>query len=346
MSWVFEGTSLPSGQTAQITIAAEAASPDASLSTSVEMLPGAFALPGLVDGHCHLTLRRDQGPPFVDVDGTGERLARLAQTGVTVVRDVGGERAVTLQLARATPRGMPRVLAAGRFLAPANRYFPDLFAPVEAGDLVDALAHEVRDGASWVKIIADFPHLEDGVVTAPAAASYAFEVIAAAVDAAHELGARVAAHTTTGAVSGLVRAGVDSIEHGDALTAADLEELGDRGGAWTPTLSSSFPGRTTFRDDERDFARRTSALLPLALRAGVTVLAGSDITGTVPAEIGWLHRLGLTIEQALDAAGPSAQTYLGAPGRDSIVTYQTDPRSDPGVLMHPAAVVVRGVRVR
>lgn len=197
-----------------------------------------------------------------------------------------------------------------------------------------------------VKIVADFPLLEGERVAAPPAASYAFDVITAAIAAAHDLGARVAAHTTTSAVSDLVRAGVDSVEHGDALTVEDLEELGARGGAWTPTLSASFPGRTTVCDDERDYAQRMTALLPVALRAGVTVLAGSDITGSVPAEIGWLHRLGLTIEQALDAAGTSAQTYLGASARDSLVTYQTDPRSDPDVLTHPAAVVVHGVRIR
>jgi imidazolonepropionase-like amidohydrolase len=344
MTWIFEGTLLPSGEPGQVTIAAEG-SPNPAQVTAVESLPGAFALPGLVDGHCHLTLDRGEGLPFVDVDGAPARLAGLARTGVTVLRDVGGERSVTLALARDAPRGAPQVLAAGRFLAPAHRYFPGLFVPVEGDDLVEAIAAEVRDGASWIKIVADFPHVEGGAVLAPAAASYALDVVAAAVAAAHELGARVAAHTTTALVSGLVRAGVDSVEHGDALTVDDLEELGARGGAWTPTLSSSFPGRTTVREDEQDFARHMSALLPVALRAGVTVLAGSDITGSVPAEIGWLHRLGLTIEQALDAAGANAQAYLDAPSRDSIVTYETDPRSDPDALAHPAAVVIRGVRV-
>jgi imidazolonepropionase-like amidohydrolase len=342
MSWVFEGTLLPSGATGQVVVPSHASTPG----VSVDPLPGAFALPGLVDGHCHLTLGRGQGFPFVDVDGAQARLAQLAQTGVSVLRDVGGERSVTLRLAQHDQHGVPQVLAAGRFLAPANRYFPDLFVPVEADDLVDAVAVEVRDGATWIKIVADFPHLANGAVTAPAAASYGFEIIAAAVAAAHERGARVAAHTTTATVSSLVKAGVDSVEHGDALTVEDLEELGARGGAWTPTLSSSFPGRTTVPDEDRDLAQRMSALLPAALRAGVTVLAGSDITGSVPAEIGWLHRLGLTIEQALDAAGPSAQRYLGASDQGSIVTYSTDPRTDPDALTHPAAVVIRGVRVR
>jgi len=95
-------------------------------------------------------------------------------------------------------------------------------------------------------IVADFPRLLNGAVVGSASASYTFEVIKGAVAAAHRLGARVVAHTTTEAVKGLIGAGVDSIEHGDALRPADLEELGSRGGAWTPTLSAVFENRDKF----------------------------------------------------------------------------------------------------
>ena len=54
--------------------------------------PGRYALRGLVDGHCHLTLARGDGFPFVDVEGTEARLEGLAADGVTLVRDVGGDR--------------------------------------------------------------------------------------------------------------------------------------------------------------------------------------------------------------------------------------------------------------
>jgi imidazolonepropionase-like amidohydrolase len=262
------------------------------------------------------------------------------------VRDVGGDRAITLRLAREPRRGTPRVLAAGRFLAPQHRYFPGLFVPVEGDDLVEAVRAEVRDGATWVKLVADFPELHGTTVTAPASASYAVDMVAAAVEAAHALGARVAAHTTTTAASDLVRAGVDSIEHGDELTAADLEQLGARGGAWTPTLSSAFDTTTMAAEEQRALAGQMTMLLPVARAAGVTVLAGSDITGTVAAEVAWLHRLGLTIEEALDAAGPRARRYLDAADEGDLATYDDDPRTDPAVLARPVAVVVRGHRVR
>jgi hypothetical protein len=48
------------------------------------------------------------------------------------------------------------VQAAGRFLAPAGRYFPDLLdAPVDEVGLVDAALAEIGQGAAWVNVIAD-----------------------------------------------------------------------------------------------------------------------------------------------------------------------------------------------
>lgn len=55
---------------------------------------------------------------------------------------------------------------------------------------------------------------------------------------------------------------------------------------------------------------------------------------------------GLTAGQAIAAAGSVARDFLDIHPAGDIVTYDEDPREDPGVLASPAAVVVRGVRVR
>ena len=65
MAWVFEGTVLPSGETEQVTIAAW----EPGQTGALDPLPGAFALRGLVDGHCHLTLGRGvRVLPYVDLE--------------------------------------------------------------------------------------------------------------------------------------------------------------------------------------------------------------------------------------------------------------------------------------
>jgi hypothetical protein len=62
-----------------------------------------------------------------------------------VVRDVGSPGEVALEISSAP--GMPALQAAGRFLAPAGRYFPDLLEkPVAEAGLVGCALAEVGRG--------------------------------------------------------------------------------------------------------------------------------------------------------------------------------------------------------
>jgi imidazolonepropionase-like amidohydrolase len=73
---------------------------------------------------------------------------------------------------------------------------------------------------------------------------------------------------------------------------------------------------------------------------------GTDVAGTIAGEVALLAGHGLSPGQAIAAAGSRAREFLGIHPEGDIVTYDADPREDPGVLASPAAVVVRGVRVR
>ncbi|TVZ04945.1 hypothetical protein EAS64_09950 [Trebonia kvetii] len=149
--------------------------------------------------------------------------------------------------------------------------------------------------------------------------------------------------------SGLVGVGADSIEHGQALSRPELDALGARGGAWTPTLCAVL-GRRDSPDPEvrrqvGELRERLRDHLSYAVAHGVRILAGNDVVGTIAEEIALLSDHGLTVEQAIAAAGSIARDFLGIHPDGDIVTYDDDPRDDPGVLARPAAVVVRGVRV-
>jgi imidazolonepropionase-like amidohydrolase len=225
-----------------------------------------------------------------------------------------------------------------------------MHSPVAPDELAAAVRAEVAAGAAWVKIIGDFPEWgEDGPVPESTAPTYDIATLRRAVEAAHAAGARVAVHSNL-PDSGLVRLGADSIEHGTALGHAELDALGARGGAWTPTLCAVLGKR-----DSPDPAARARAgeqrerlrdRLAYAVAHGVRVLAGTDIVGTIAEEIALLAGHGLTVTQAIAAAGSGAREFLGVHPAGDIVTYDHDPREDPGVLAGPAAVVVRGVRVR
>lgn len=284
-------------------------------------IPGRFAVAGLVDAHAHPTVASDADWPYLADRAHGEaRLAEYAASGVTVARGAGGRSEVTIGFAQTPTEGRPVVTAAGRFLAPPGRYFPRMHTPVPADELVAAVTAEVSAGATWVKIIGDFPEWgADGPVPNSTTATYDPAVLRQAIDAAHAAGARVAVHSNL-ADSGLTALGADSIEHGTGLDRDEIEALGARGGAWTPTLcavlqdpGSADPERRKRTEERRE---RLRDALPYA------------------------------VAQAIAAAGSSARDYLGIHPVGDIVTYDRDPREDPAVLSRPAAVVVRGTRIR
>ncbi|BBX48974.1 hypothetical protein MCOO_49890 [Mycobacterium cookii] len=73
------------------------------------------------------------------------------------------------------------------------------------------------------------------------------DVLKAAIDAAHDHGARVAHVFGEDALPGLIRSGIDCIEHGTGLTDDIIELMVEHGTALVPTLINveNFPGSPT-----------------------------------------------------------------------------------------------------
>jgi imidazolonepropionase-like amidohydrolase len=347
-AWAVRGVELPFGsETRSWWIDTTGAAHDEPVN-GAEVLPGSYILPGLVDAHAHPAIRGgNSGPQALTRDAARANLLEWARAGVTLVRDVGSPGGLSLELDHEP--GMPALEAAGRFLAPAGRYFPELLVtPVAEAELVSAALTEIGRGARWVKLIADFPDLAAGAEPEP---TYACSAIAALTDAVHKAGGRVAAHSTTSFAGQLIAAGVDSIEHGTGLDEDAVKAMASRGMAWTPTLGATFGSMEAHVPPELrhvigEMRDRLTFLLPLAVGLGVPVLAGTDAVGTLPAEVALLASLGLTPSQALAAASTWPKQYIGGGACADIVTYDHDPRDDPDQLAKPAAVVVGGTRLR
>ncbi|HXW44370.1 MAG TPA: amidohydrolase family protein [Streptosporangiaceae bacterium] len=355
MPWTVRAVPLPDGdQPADLWVDA-AGCLAADPVPDAELLPGRYVVPGLVDAHAHPAVGMDAGLPVARSPAEASAvLARWAESGVCLVRDTGSPGGLVLQLD--ITAGMPSVQAAGRFLAPPGRYFPALLPEgVPEEQLTELALGELARGARWVKVIADFPPVVDGRPAGPAALTYSRDAVATMVAAVHAAGGRVAAHATTDAVADLVRAGVDSVEHGVAIDEPALRLMAQTGAAWTPTLCAVL----RLPDDAPDAVRRRNAehrerlreLLPLARRLGVPVLAGTDSAGTIAREVALLAENGLEPAEALAAATTTGYRVLGEshgqPGQPAtLVTYQDDPRQDLAVLSSPAAILINGVRVR
>lgn len=227
-------------------------------------LSKATVLPGFIDVHTHVLLNGDITAADYDDQLLKEsipyrailaaRNARIAlENGFTSIRDVETEGAMyaDVDVKQAIARGEvpgPRMQVATRAMAPTGMY-PllgyswELKVPVgvQAVDGVEGARKAVREqvmyGADWIKYYSDrrYHFGDDGVLYSMV--NFTDEEAKAIVDETHRLGKKVAAHCIgSDGIAAALRAGVDTIEHGDGFTDALLDEAAKKGVYWVPTI--------------------------------------------------------------------------------------------------------------
>ncbi len=314
-----------------------------------------WVLPGLVDAHCHIGL--------AEHGAVTDAQARIqAETdrdaGTLLIRDAGSP-ADTRWIQQAPD--LPQLIRAGRHIARTKRYLRNYAHEVEPEFLVEQVQLEARRGDGWVKIVADWIDRTTGDL----APCWPASALTAAVAAAHAEGARITAHCFGAeALPDLLAAGIDGIEHGCGLAGQTIELAAAAQVAVVPTLVNiaTFPqladrGFAKFPKWSahiRDLHARRFQTVGAAAEAGVPIFAGTDAGGTLPhgliaAEVAELVRAGLTPIAALNSATWAAREWLGRPAlvegaSADVVVYPADPRQEVGVLAHPRAVILRGVR--
>jgi imidazolonepropionase-like amidohydrolase len=309
-----------------------------------DLVAEGWLLPGLVDAHTHPGAELPSDP--LDEDMLRADLADHLAAGVTMIRSPGlaGDPPGWF----GTDESLPRAVHAGLWLAQHGQFFDGGGRKADPDDL-PALAAEQAARTGWAKIIGDW-----GPGDEPVSA----EVLTAAAEAVHAVGGRLAVHTNHAAGgAAAVAAGVDSVEHGMWLDLDLLPRMAETGMALTPTLIVINSGMARVREapdgPRKDWyaggATRQPALAAAAAEAGVTILAGTDSRphGKVADEIRALAAAGLSPHDAIAAGSWAARSYLGlgglVPGAPAdAVVYDTDPRTDLGVLDNPRAVLLRG----
>ena len=127
-------------------------------------------------------------------------------------------------------------------LARPKRYIPGLAIDLEdESQLPAAVAEQAQLGDGWVKLVGDWIDRKIGDL----APLWSDDVLKVAIDTAHAHGARVTAHVFgEDAMPGLIKAGIDCIEHGTGLTDDTIALMLEHGTALVPTLinSENFPG--------------------------------------------------------------------------------------------------------
>jgi imidazolonepropionase-like amidohydrolase len=327
-------------------------------------LGGLTLLPGLVNCHVHLCLSGDADPSRTLTDESYAatvvnavvRARRTVEAGVTTVRDLGGREYAEIAVRDAVRAGLvpgPRILCAGRAVCITGGHGWRLLGRQADGpdDLRRAVREQLRAGADVIKLIATGGVMTPGVD--PRAAQLTLEELRAGVDEAHRARRRAAAHAMADeGIAWCLDAGIDTIEHGVFLTEALAARMATQGTALVATLVAPHAvvegglaaGIPEFAVT-KSLALRERHLesFRLALRAGVTIAAGTDAGtplnphGTIVPELALMVGAGMAPLQALRAATSVAAQVLEiaadtgsiAPGLAAdLIAVEGDPATD------------------
>lgn len=303
---------------------------------------GKTLIPGLIDAHVHLDYLSARGG-FTAWYRTHKMLKpalrEVLEAGITTIRCMADPLRFAVKLrawAGHDPRRGPRMLVAGPALTapgghPAvtvardNPWLGQQIArsvefPVQASQVVRELQ---GDGVDHIKIV-----YQGGVYGADRIPlrQLSEQTMIALVEQAHALGLRVSAHThEEGDVETLLRAGVDSIEHGvlerDIAQSETLKLWATSGARLVPTLliTSLVSG-----PDGELYSEQARANLARAYAAGVRIVVGTDSTvGAMAAtslhdELRYMAEAGMSEGDVLRAATGSAAELLGLAERGVI----------------------------
>ena len=333
---------------------------------------GATFVPGMVDGHSHITL--PGGANWLDrIVDPPERLLEVAEqnaelalrAGVRWFRDVGSptvedpvdgrRRAIALGIRDrwAGRRDRPSVRAAGTWLAAPGVLRRGIAIEVRDADaLLAAAIRQLDQGADLIKLYVQSRDPDDPPWSATE--------IRRVVDAVHSRGGKTTAHVQRiGPARAAVDGGVDSLEHGFRLDAAIARRMARQGtflvstltvprsflaigGAARDTPFSTAAGRRSATGLLRD----AEASVRAARSAGVKIAAGTDFGGgsSRANQLAWevesLVAAGLVPWEALAAVTWRGGELLDEPdagviregGPADFFLVHGDPLSDPAAL--------------
>ncbi|WP_158917205.1 amidohydrolase family protein [Caulobacter sp. S45] len=348
--------------------------------------------PGFIDCHVHISARLPSRTNATEDWLTHNDLyrafqgtvfaRRMLQQGFTSARDVGGgdETVAIRDAIKAGQISGPRLWVSLEPLGPtAGHGDPHdgldsaLEHPGWDNGLVDTpeqarlkVREHRRRGADLIKLMPSGGIASTG--DNPRQQLMTNEEMRVAVETAHALGLKVAAHIyPAGAIENAVMAGVDSVEHGSFATAQTFALMKAHGTYLVPTLTVYDVFYAAARDHPELLTPGTAPKemandqlpkrnLPLAIRSGVKIAYGTDIgEGDHAMEFGLLIANGMAPSDALLTATRNAADLIGAsddigsiaPGKYAdLVAVKGDPLSHPELFEHVDFVMQGGKTYR
>ncbi len=332
-------------------VTADQAGAAADDKTTVYDLKNMFVLPGLIDGHVHITSENNprgrlQRVEMSDADYAlaGAGFARITlKAGFTTVRDVGARsRDAVFALRDGIARGDvigPRIYASGSTISVTGGhgdgtqgYSDDIAEVLHSSGVCDgasacrkAVRDQVRRGADHIKLTATAGVLSN--TSAGLEQQFFEDELKAIMDATHAMGRKATAHAHgVNGINAALRAGVDSIEHGTYLDSESIRLFKRNNAYLIPTILAGVTV-AEWADDPNSFLlppQRAKAkevgpkMLDMARRAhegGVSIAFGTDSGvskhGENAREFQLLVDAGMTPMQAISAATVAGAENLG-----------------------------------
>ena len=302
-------------------------------------------LPGFIDTHTHLLLQGDPTSESYDTQLLnqsiayrailGARNARIAlQHGFTALRDLETEGAMyaDVDIRNAINRGEipgPHVFASTRAMAPTGMYpivlgnweldGPHGVQPVDGVDGARlAVREQVSHGADWIKYYSDRRYYFTPDSVLHSWVNFTDDEARAIVDETHRIGRRAAAHAIgSDGIAAAIRAGVNTIEHGDGMTDSLLDVMKAKGLYWVPTVTVAWyvagprggVWGPMLQHQKRAFLR--------GVQKGVKIALGTDAGGFPWTEVNqakefeYYVQYGMTPMQAIKSGTSVAAELLG-----------------------------------
>lgn len=310
-----------------------------------------FVLPGLIDGHVHITSENNPKGRLQRVEMSEADLAiagagfarKTLEAGFTTVRDVGaGSSDAIFALRDGIERGDvvgPRIFASGATISVTGGhgdgtqgYRDDVAELLHSSGVCDGVAEcrhavreQVRRGADHIKLTATAGVLSN---TAAGLERQFFEdELKAVIETAHMMARKATAHAHgVEGINAALRAGVDSIEHGTYLDDESIRLFRRTGAYLVPTILAGVTVAEWAADPDSHLLppQRAKAaevgprMLDMARRAhagGVKIAFGTDSGvskhGENARELALLVEAGMTPMEAIVAATVNGADNLG-----------------------------------